>query len=79
MDELSSRLPPRTLAKLRSMMPSDAKVYASELLSSYELSANRIKLKANAMARQWASRQVLHFELVKAELQYWIKNGEGQF
>ncbi len=72
-----SSLPPRTAEKLRKLGESERKLYACDLLASYEAKGLKLEAVGARMAQGWVERQGQWFALISMELRDIILTGEA--
>ena len=72
-----SSLPPRTANKLRNLPESERKLYASDLLASYEARGLKLEAVGARMAQGWVERQGQWFALISMELREIILTGDA--
>ncbi len=72
-----SSLPPRTANKLRNLPEFERKLYASDLLASYEARGLKLEAVGARMAQGWVERQGQWFALISMELREVILTGEA--
>jgi len=72
-----SRLPPQTLTKMRSLNETALKLYAYDLLSSYDGKARKLKATGKRMGEEWVERQGEFLDAIAEELRQIIENGEA--
>lgn len=77
MADYQSVLPPRTINYLRNLTESDRKVYASQLLGSYQEKALKFEQTGERMAQEWVINQGKFFEMVCDELRDIIETGDA--
>ena len=72
-----SRLPPQTVTKMRSLNTEHLKLYANDLLSSYDGKARKLNAIGQRMAQEWVENQAEFLNNVAEELRQIILNGEA--
>ena len=75
--DTKSRLPPQTVAKMRSLNTEHLKLYANDLLSSYDGKARKLRATGKRMGEAWVERQGEFLDVVAEELRQIILNGEA--
>lgn len=71
-----SLLPPQTVTKMRSLNTEHLKLYANDLLSSYDGKARKLKATGKRMGEAWVERQGEFLDAIAEELRQIILNGE---
>lgn len=72
-----SRLPPQTITKMRSLNETALKLYANDLLSSYDGKARKLKATGKRMGEAWVERQGEFLDEIAEELRRIILDGEA--
>lgn len=72
-----SRLPPQTITKMRSLNTEYLRLYANDLLSSYDGKARKLKATGKRMGESWVERQGEFLDAVADELRQIILDGEA--
>ena len=76
-DKPKSRLPPQTVTKMRSLNETALKLYANELLSSYDGKARKLKATGKRLGEKWVENQGEFLDVIAEELRQIILNGEA--
>lgn len=76
-DKPKSRLPPQTVTKMRSLNTAYLKLYANDLLSSYDGRSRKLKAIGKRMGEDWVERQGEFLDQVADELRQIILTGEA--
>lgn len=71
-----SRLPPQTVTKMRRMGSTDLKLYANDLLSSYDSKARKLDAVGQRIAQRWVVSQAEFFDDIAEELRQIILSGD---
>ena len=72
-----SRLPPQTIHKMRTLNEYHLKLYANELLSSYDGKGRKLRATGKRLGEEWVERQGEFFDAVGNELRQIILSGEA--
>lgn len=72
-----SRLPPQTVTKMRSLNTEHLKLYANDLLSSYDGKARKLKATGRRMGEEWVERQGEFLDSIAEELRRIILDGKA--
>ena len=72
-----SRLPPQTVTKMRRLNETALKLYANDLLSSYDGKARKLKVTGKRLGEAWVERQGEFLDAVAEELRQIILDGEA--
>ena len=72
-----SRLPPRTIGKMRKLNTEHLRLYANDLLASYDARGRKLQKVGQRMAEDWVVKQGDFLEAVANELREIIASGEA--
>ena len=75
--DAKSRLPPQTVAKMRKLNTEYLRLYANDLLSSYDTRSRKLRAVGTRMAEDWVIAQAAFLDSVAEELRQIIQTGEA--
>ncbi len=75
--EAKSRLPPQTIAKMRKLNEESLKLYANDLLGSYDARSRKLNAVGKRMAQDWVVAQANFLNDVANELRAIILSGDA--
>lgn len=75
--ETKSRLPPQTVAKMRRLNTEHLRLYANDLLGSYDGKSRKLRAVGKRLGEEWVERQGEFLEAVADELREIILSGES--
>ena len=75
--DTKSRLPPQTVAKMRRLNIEYLKLYANDLLGSYDARSRKLNAVGNRMKEEWVVAQAAFLNDVANELRQIILSGEA--
>lgn len=76
-EDYRSRLPPRTVKKMRRLNTESLRLYANDLLTSYDAKARKLNVVGKRMSEQWVQNQGAFLDAVAEELRQIIRLGES--
>lgn len=75
--EAKSRLPPQTVTKMRRLNTEHLRLYANDLLGSYDARSRKLNAVGKRMQEEWVVKQAAFLNDVADELRQIILTGES--